>query len=93
MRPGGRCLCTFFLLNPESERLLREGKSSQNLVFPLGEGFTAHPQVPEESIGFPESLVMKWIAERRLEVAAKFDGSWCGRVRSTSYQDMVLLRK
>ena len=35
LRPGGKCLTTCFLLNGESEGLIREGKSTQNLVHPV----------------------------------------------------------
>ncbi len=93
LRPGGRCLCTLFLLNDESERQISAGKSSQNLVHPLGECFTACAELPESAIGFPEASVLRWVAERRLNVVAQYDGSWCGRARSTSYQDMLILRK
>jgi len=31
LKPGGRCFITYFLLNNESEKLIKTGKSSQNL--------------------------------------------------------------
>jgi ubiquinone/menaquinone biosynthesis C-methylase UbiE len=33
--PGGRCLITYFLLNPESEELIRTKRSSKKFIFPI----------------------------------------------------------
>jgi SAM-dependent methyltransferase len=95
LKPGGRCLATFFLLNEESKRLVRDGKSARNLVHPLGDSFVADPDSPEECIGFEEALVQQWIAERRFRLAATYRGSWCGRslLASTSFQDMLVICK
>jgi ubiquinone/menaquinone biosynthesis C-methylase UbiE len=90
LKPGGRCLCTLFLLNEESRRLIRAGKSTQNMIHPLGECFTTEPDLPEAAVGFEEAHVLEWIAERRFTIAAKCYGSWCGRLRFTSYQDMLI---
>jgi ubiquinone/menaquinone biosynthesis C-methylase UbiE len=93
LKPGGRCLCTCFLRIPESINLIQAGKSSQNLVHPVGEGYTTNPEIPEDAIGFDESLMMQWIESRGFTVAAKYYGSWCGRPITTSYQDILILEK
>ncbi len=93
LKPGGRCLATFFLLNAQAERLIRDGKSTQKLVHPLEDGFTTRPDKPEDCIGFSEALVAKWLAERRLKVVGNYYGSWCGRAEGLSYQDMLVLTR
>ena len=93
LRPGGRCLCTCFLLVPESLRLIEAGKSSQNLVHPAGEGYSSNPEVPEDAIGFDEPLMMEWIEAYGFKVVAKYYGAWCGRPITTSYQDILILEK
>ena len=58
LRPGGKCLTTCFMLNGESEKLIRKGKSTQNLVHPLDDCFVVLPDVPEASLGFKENLLL-----------------------------------
>lgn len=97
LKPGGRCLCTWFLLNEKSEFLIEEGKSVHQMIYELDECFTSNPEAPEGAIGFKEKLLFEWIGERELTVADKFYGVWCGRTPlygETSYfQDMLLLQK
>jgi SAM-dependent methyltransferase len=95
LKPGGRCLATFYLLNAEAKRLMQDGKSIWNIVHPMEECFTTDPNCPEGCIGFEEALVQQWIAERRFRLAATHYGSWCGRsfLASTSGQDMLVICK
>ncbi|MEZ2301781.1 MAG: glycosyltransferase [Microcoleus sp.] len=97
LKPGGRCLCSWFLLNEESELLIGEGKSTHSMIYELEECFTSDPQAPEGAIGFKEKLLFEWIAERNLTVADKFYGLWCGRTplywEKYYYQDILLLQK
>jgi SAM-dependent methyltransferase len=93
LRPGGRCLTTCFLLDGESEGLIREGKSTQNLVYPFDDCFSANPEIPEAAIGFKEKLLLEWIAERELILTHKCYGTWCGRPRGLDYQDILVYKK
>lgn len=57
LKPGGRCLCTYFLLNDESLAHIAEGKSAHNFQHE-GPGYrTIHKKRPEEAIGLPETFV------------------------------------
>jgi SAM-dependent methyltransferase len=93
LRPGGRCLTTCFLLEKESERLIRKGKSTQKLVHPFDDCFASNTKAPENAIGFKENLLLGWIAERGLNLTHKFYGSWCGRPRVLDYQDILVCAK
>jgi ubiquinone/menaquinone biosynthesis C-methylase UbiE len=93
LRPGGRCLATCFLLNEESRLLIGAGKSSLNLVHPLAGGFTIDRKVPERAIGFEEAQVLGWIADRGFTLRTRNYGSWCGRRRFLSYQDLLVYQK
>jgi len=93
LRPGGRCLTTCFLLDGESEGLIREGKSTQNLVHPFDDCFSADPKIPEAAIGFKEKLLLGWIAERGLILTHKCYGTWCGRSRALDHQDILVYKK
>jgi SAM-dependent methyltransferase len=83
LRPDGCCLCTFFLMSEESQRQ----------AHPLEEGFTWNLEEPEESIGFDEELVLQWANGRGLALESKYYGSWSGRSRRNSYQDILVFRK
>ena len=93
LKPGGRCLCTFFLLNEESESLIKLGKSSQNLIYEIDGSFCSDLEIPEASMGHPESSVIQWIETLGFTISAKYYGLWCGRNFGTSYQDMFILKK
>jgi SAM-dependent methyltransferase len=95
LRPSGRCLATFYLMNDESERLIQERKSIWDLIHPAHEGFTIDLNCPERCIGFKESLVQEWIGACGLNRLATHYGSWCGRpiTASLSDQDIVILQK
>jgi SAM-dependent methyltransferase len=93
LRPGGSCLTTCFLLDHESERLIREGKSTQNLAHPSDDCFIANPDIPEAAVGFKEELLLGWIAKRGLMVTHKLHGTWCGRASLRDYQDVLVYKK
>jgi SAM-dependent methyltransferase len=93
LRPGGHCLTTCFLLNEESEELIRRGKSHHNLVHPLDECYTSNPEIPEDAIGYKEPLLLSWIAERGFTHVGKHYGLWCGRNQFTSFQDILVYKK
>lgn len=92
LKPGGRCLFSCFLLNSESQKLIAEGASSQNLIYELEDCFSSDDRVPEMAIGFREPLLLKWIEEAGFTILQKSYGSWCGRV-SFSGADLLVLEK
>ncbi|CAM3951038.1 glycosyltransferase [Smaragdicoccus niigatensis] len=93
LRPGGRCLATFFLENEEANELISGGKST--LSFPFHrDGFrTISAEHPEFAIMFPQQYVLEVLARNGLAVSAFYFGSWCGRDHFTSYQDFLLLER
>jgi SAM-dependent methyltransferase len=94
LKPGGRCLITWFLLNGESRRLLREGRSALDLRFPIGNCLAADPSVPEKAIGYPEDQVGDLYARAGLVlVRPVYYGAWCGRTTYLSGQDVCIARK
>ncbi|HKP95112.1 MAG TPA: class I SAM-dependent methyltransferase [Fibrobacteria bacterium] len=94
LKPGGRCLATFFIWNPESAGLVEAGKSS--LLFPFeGKGYRhAVKYVPEEAIALPEKWVLDTFSRYGLDVQAPIHfGKWCGRASYLSFQDIVVSQK
>lgn len=94
MSPGGRLFATFFLLNPESRNLIRKGSSTLDLKHE-GPGYlTINPTMPECAIAFPEEYVLGLLEKKGFSVQTPVHyGSWSGRSKFTSYQDIVLASK
>ncbi|HYM35554.1 MAG TPA: class I SAM-dependent methyltransferase, partial [Steroidobacteraceae bacterium] len=94
LKPGGRCLITFFLLNEESLGLIRDGKSTQKFVHTLDGCTTTDPVTPEDAIAYKEERVKELFAQNGMRIVEPIRyGSWCGRKEFLSYQDMVIATK
>jgi SAM-dependent methyltransferase len=94
LRPDGQCLITWFLLNPESETLVLEGKAA--IVFPhqVYGCRVANPTVPEEAVAYHEPDVLEAYRRHGLELHRPIHyGSWCGRSDYVSFQDICIARK
>jgi SAM-dependent methyltransferase len=96
LKPRGRCLVTFFLLNPESQALLERGRGT--LAFPPRPPGSPcsflNPRVPEEAVAYDEACVFRTLAANGLEPNQPVHyGSWCGRPAYLSYQDLVVVHK
>lgn len=79
LRPGGRCLASFFLLNEETEALIAEGGARFDFKHAVGPCRTADPAAPETAIGYPEPLARRLHEEAGLLIARVLPGSWPGR--------------
>jgi hypothetical protein len=58
LKPGGRSLITFLLLNEESLALMRERKASFNFEHEMPDYRMIHFDNPEAAIAYPEDFVM-----------------------------------
>ena len=54
---------------------------------------TVSPALPETAIAFDESFVARLYRDAGLEIERVEYGSWCGRRRYMSYQDLILATK
>jgi len=95
LKPGGKCLITFFLINELSQKLINNGNSSQELIFQLDENsFIKDEKTPEVAIGFNEVQIIKVFDTYCLKIIMPIHyGSWCGREEYLSYQDIVIAEK
>jgi SAM-dependent methyltransferase len=94
LKPGGTCLITFLLRNEESTRLIRAGKSDLDFVHEMDGYFTTKPEDPEAAIAYDEQTALRFFAHCGLAVEPPVRyGSWCGRDRFLSYQDIIVAAK
>jgi len=91
--PSGRCLATFFLLNPEQAARAASGLNRIDFRFSgEGEYRYAYPEMPERAIAYPEDALRTWAASSGLKVEEVYFGTWSGRPDGLSYQDLVVFK-
>jgi SAM-dependent methyltransferase len=93
LRPGGRALTTFFMLD---ETWLECELASHSTTLPmrhaLGEGCRYHnPDDPLHAIGYSPAWIRGAVADAGLSIYALRPGTWCGRRAARGYQDTVVL--
>lgn len=94
LKKGASCLTTFFLMTPESESLIQEKVSSQNFIHEIGGCFTTTVDDPEVAIAFSETCSRKLMDKFGLSISDPIHyGSWCGRAKFLSYQDIIIATK
>ncbi len=92
IKPGGIAVMSAFLINQESLELIRTKKSSLALSFENGL-WVLDPKFPETAIGLPQQDFMDWCKAAGFHPKNVSYGSWCGRSRYLSYQDLVVLTR
>ncbi len=94
LRPRGRCLVTFFVMNAESLLLLNAGQSDLDFRH-LGKGYrTINENDPEEAVAYDEEVIRIVIQECRLTLVEPIHyGFWSGRKGGLSYQDFIIAQK
>ncbi len=93
LRPGGRCTCFLFLLNPESRRLLSRNRVHRWSPFRTRTEVVAGSGATPGYVGLKESLFLQCVKENGLQLAGIHYGSWPGRLSAFGYHDMLILRK
>jgi SAM-dependent methyltransferase len=94
LKPGGRSLITFFLLDEESSALSKEGKGWIKFEHEMQGARTADVENPEAAIAYPEAFVRNLYGECGLEIREPLRyGNWCGRPDGMSGQDVVIAVK
>lgn len=98
LKKDGRCLATFFLINPESSRLMGQNKEKrpwpQEFPHSVDGFYTVDPDRPERAVAYDEQKVRRWFETSALSIQepVRF-GKWSGRKDGFSFQDIVLAVK
>lgn len=94
LKPGGRSLHTFFLLNDASRAGIQRGSSSFDFCFPVAHGAAVSRSEPEKAIAFEERDILSIYREAGLAVEPPIRyGAWSGRRDGVSGQDLIVARK
>jgi ubiquinone/menaquinone biosynthesis C-methylase UbiE len=92
LRPQGRSMMTFFLLNEQQQTLA--GQKRNQIEFKYGsEGCRWFNQdIPEIAVAYEESYVRRLLAGQGLALAGPvYYGYWSGRPDGLSFQDILLV--
>ena len=94
LKPEGKCLITFFILNEESENLVRLGRSALNFLYKIQGCITINENDPEAAIAYSEEFVLRLFKKYGLKIAQPIHyGSWCKRDTFLTYQDLIIATK
>jgi SAM-dependent methyltransferase len=85
LRPGGRALVTFFLLDDASRAAIADGRAALAFHEPEGHVAVLREELPEEAVAYDEA----WV-RARARVRDVHPGGWRGRP-GRSFQDLVVL--
>lgn len=94
LRPGGRLLATFFLLNAESLARMAGPDSRFNFAH-TGPGYrTTRPDRPEVAVAYAEDDLRRLLDQAGLAPRGSIAyGSWCGRAGVREGQDVLVVQK
>jgi SAM-dependent methyltransferase len=94
LKAEGKCLITFFLMNEESESLVRSGRSTLDFRFEMQDCLTVSENDPEAAIAYREEFVTKVFEKHGVRIVRPIHyGSWCKRERALTYQDLIIATK
>lgn len=94
LKPGGRCLSTYFLINSEAQGHIHAGKSTQDFKDTGAGYFVIDEQIPEANVGYEEAEIRKMYEKYSLKIIEPVRyGLWCGRPQFLSYQDIIVAEK
>ena len=90
LRPGGRCLVTFFLWNDEAHGHVGAGESYYSFAHADGHARYESPDSPEAAIAYEESWVDERFSAAGLDIEQRRYGEWCGREAALTWQDVII---
>jgi len=94
LKRDGRCLITYFLLNPESLELIEAKLSSFTFRYDLTGCRVENADVPEAVVAYDDSTIRSLYQKYDLKVLEPiYFGKWCGRKKGLSFQDMIVATK
>jgi ubiquinone/menaquinone biosynthesis C-methylase UbiE len=95
LKPGGRCLATYFILNDVSTGLMEKGMAKR-VTFPYASQDCRlwKADFPEAAVGFEEEYLRDWHSRCMMNILEPIRyGNWSGRTPALSYQDMIISEK
>jgi ubiquinone/menaquinone biosynthesis C-methylase UbiE len=93
LKPGGRALLTFFVLNDQARAAVRNGSAHYLFTHQVGALWTDNPASPEWAIAAEEGWLKDFLGRKGFRVDAIHYGRWCGTANPVSFQDILVITK
>jgi SAM-dependent methyltransferase len=93
MKPGGRCLLSWFVLTPQALEPMKAGKAALNFAYPVDTAFTARLDIPEWAIAFSSETIDKLYRESGFPAPIWYPGNWSTAHATDNYQDFYVAEK
>lgn len=93
LKPRGRAVITFFILNEESERLTKMQPGQFSFQHPYADGQirVEKRSNPEGAVGYPEATVRRVLEQSGLTLLEPiYFGQWYGRNGTITFQDLTV---
>ncbi len=94
LKPNSKCFATFYLINPQSEKLVKQRKT-QYLFLETEEGYyTTNPNSPEDAVAYKENFILDVINRNNLKLSSEIKyGHWRKDNGEPSLQDIIVFEK
>ncbi len=95
LKPGGRCLATFFLLSPEATTLMQANPGGFQFPYHYGHYRLLDDKVQAANVAFEESYLHEQLRAKGLDLVSTHPGYWSGRSQTDclEFQDILVLEK
>jgi ubiquinone/menaquinone biosynthesis C-methylase UbiE len=94
LKPSGRAMLSFFVLDEENDRLMRNGHAVLNFTHVLDDCYTIDLKTPERAIAYSAEAVNSMVSNAGLHLTQPIlYGSWSGRTSMLDAQDVVVVTK
>jgi SAM-dependent methyltransferase len=93
MKRGATCLITYCLRNEDSIRRNAEYQGDFWSWSPMNGYWTTNPRNPEDLTSYDEGFIRVLYDGNGLTLGPIHYGSWCGRTKTLTQQDVVVARK
>lgn len=91
---SGRAMVSFFILDAENKRLVKEGRSVYDFAHDLGDCLTVDPHTPERATAYTLEDLKTMLLKAGLKIQEPIlYGSWSGRESMLDAQDVVIVTK
>jgi SAM-dependent methyltransferase len=87
LKPGGRCVISYYVLNPDRRAVIAPGRSAFTFAHATGGGFAEYAALPEAAIAFEEDWLRALYAKLGLAITRIELGQW----PATTVQDQDLI--
>lgn len=93
LKPNGRCLATFFLLNDEQRALAANGRNALRFDWGDEQWRYVYENSPESASAYDENYILELIHKHNLELREQIRyGTWTGRKNGLSFQDLLQIQ-